>query len=71
MCTVLLPPGVNPISVDKYIISLDKNKQQRKLVTTFVSYANPTQNSYVTDNYVLLRRATIPLPVGGRMNGLC
>ena len=21
MCTVLLPPGVNPIAVDKYIIS--------------------------------------------------
>jgi len=36
MCTVLLPPGVNPIAVDKYIYSYIKyyfNKQ--KIVTGF------------------------------------
>ena len=32
---------------------------------------NPKKNSYVTENYILLRPATIPLAVGGRMNGLC
>jgi len=28
MCTVLLPPGVNPIAVKKYIISYIKNSAQ-------------------------------------------
>jgi len=39
MCTVLLPPGVNPIAVNKYIISysLFWDVTQRSLVVTDVS----------------------------------
>jgi hypothetical protein len=30
MCTVLLPPSVNPIAVDKYIISIIRGKFSRR-----------------------------------------
>jgi hypothetical protein len=37
MCTVLLPPGVQPIAVNKYIISYHKSLSRPAIITTVVT----------------------------------
>jgi len=47
MCTVLLPPGVNPIAFNKYIVSLNELLRQNNLHVIVQTYFNNQLNSQI------------------------
>jgi hypothetical protein len=44
MCTVLVPPGDNPIAVNKYIISVTLDGHRYSTYLLFLSYFNQDGN---------------------------
>jgi len=54
MCTVLLPPGVNPIEVDKYINKQHVFREKKKFLNTKCVFSFLLQ--LLSETYLMLRR---------------